>query len=119
MEKELEYAEELIDFIYKSPSPFHAVATIKNMLQNNGFIELCEEDRWEVQKNGKYFVTRNDSALVAFVVGTGVIAKNGFKIIGAHTDSPTFRIKPNPEIVSEGSYLKLNTEVYGGPILNT
>lgn len=119
MEEELEYAEELIDFIYKSPSPFHAVATIKNMLQDNGFIELCEEDRWEVQKNGKYFVTRNDSALVAFVVGTGVIAKNGFKIIGAHTDSPTFRIKPNPEIVSEGSYLKLNTEVYGGPILNT
>lgn len=119
MEKELEYAEELIDFIYKSPSPFHAVATIKNMLQNNGFIELEEEDRWEIQKNGKYFVTRNDSALVAFVVGTGVIAKNGFKIIGAHTDSPTFRIKPNPEIVSEGSYLKLNTEVYGGPILNT
>lgn len=119
MEKELEYAEELIDFIYKSPSPFHAVATIKNMLQDNGFIELSEEDRWEVQKNGKYFVTRNDSALVAFVVGTGVIAKNGFKIIGAHTDSPTFRIKPNPEIVSEGSYLKLNTEVYGGPILNT
>jgi len=119
MEKELEYAEELIDFIYKSPSPFHAVATIKNMLKDNGFIELSEEDRWEVQKNGKYFVTRNDSALVAFVVGTGVIAKNGFKIIGAHTDSPTFRIKPNPEIVSEGSYLKLNTEVYGGPILNT
>lgn len=119
MEKELEYAEELIDFIYKSPSPFHAVDTIRNILRSNGFIELSEADRWEVQKNGKYFVTRNNSALVAFAVGSGVIAKNGFKIIGAHTDSPTFRIKPNPEIVSEGSYLKLNTEVYGGPILNT
>lgn len=119
MERELEYAEELIDFIYKSPTPFHAVYTISDMLRDNGFMELNEEDRWEVQKNGKYFITRNNSALVAFVVGSGVIAKNGFKIIGAHTDSPTFRIKPNPEIVSEGAYLKLNTEVYGGPILNT
>lgn len=119
MEKELEYAEELIDFIYKSPSSFHAVDTIRDILRSSGFIELSEADRWEVQKNGKYFVTRNNSALVAFVVGSGVIAKNGFKVIGAHTDSPTFRIKPDPEIVSEGSYLKLNTEVYGGPILNT
>lgn len=119
MKNELEYAEELIDFIYKSPSPFHAVDSISSVLKDNGFIELNEEDRWEVQKNGRYFVTRNSSALIAFGVGSGVIAKKGFKIIGAHTDSPTFRIKPDPEIISEGSYLKLNTEVYGGPILNT
>ena len=68
---------------------------------------------------GKYFVTKNDSALIAFRVGKGDIAENGFKIIGAHTDSPGFRIKPNPEITVENTYVKLNTEVYGGPILNT
>ena len=119
MTKELEFAEELIDFIYKSPTAFHAVNSVKKVLSNSGFKELKEEEKWELQKGDKYYVTKNDSAVIAFVVGKGKIEEDGFKILGAHTDSPGFRIKPMPEMVSEESYVKLNTEVYGGPILNT
>lgn len=116
---ELKFAEELVDFIDRSPSPFHAVENVKNELLKNGFVELNLKERWNVEKEGKYFTVKNDSALIAFVVGKGDIEKYGFKLIGAHTDSPTFRIKPNPEMVEEGAYLRLNTEVYGGPIINT
>lgn len=119
MTKEIDFAKELIDFIYESPTAFHAVNSVKNILFDCGFNELKEEEKWKLQKGGKYFVTKNDSAVTAFVVGKGKIEKDGFKIIGAHTDSPTFRIKPSPEMVSEYSYVRLNTEVYGGPILNT
>ena len=119
MTKELRFARELIDFLYDSPTAFHAVKNIKKVLKDNGFIELKEEDRWEIQKGSKYFTTKNKSALIAFTVGTGKMEENGFKIIGAHTDSPSFRVKPNSEMTSENTYIKLNTEVYGGPILNT
>jgi aspartyl aminopeptidase len=116
---EIQLAKELIDFLYESPTAFHAVENVKNELTKNGFRELKEEESWKLKKEGKYFVTKNDSALIAFKVGTGRIEEQGFKIIGAHTDSPTFRVKPSPEITSENKYIKLNTEVYGGPILNT
>ncbi|MDF2882104.1 MAG: family aminopeptidase [Clostridiaceae bacterium] len=119
MKIELKNAQELINFIYDSPSAFHAVNSVKKILINNGFKELHEEQHWNLAKGKKYFMSKNQSAITAFIVGNGDIEENGFKIIGAHTDSPTFRIKPNAEIVSEGAYVKLNTEVYGGPILNT
>jgi len=119
MNTEIELAKDLIDFIYESPSSFHAVKNIKKILIKKGFTELNEGERWELQKGEKYFVIRNDSAIIAFNIGNGIIAKKGFKIIGAHTDSPSFRIKPSPEMAVEKSYIKLNTEVYGGPILNT
>jgi aspartyl aminopeptidase len=119
MSKELDFAKGLIDFVYDSPSVFHAIDITKKMLENHGFAELKEEDRWKLQKGGKYFMVKNHSALAAFVVGTGAVQENGFKIIGAHTDSPTFRIKPSAEMTVENHYVKLDTEVYGGPILNT
>ncbi|AYF53572.1 M18 family aminopeptidase [Clostridium botulinum] len=119
MGKKIEFANKLLDFIYESPTAFHAVENVKNILVKNGFKELKECDKWCIKKGEKYYTTKNDSAIVAFVVGEGAIEENGFKIIGAHTDSPSFRIKPNPEMISEESYIKLNTEVYGGPILNT
>ena len=118
MNKEFKFANKLIDFIYESPSAFHAVKNVKEKLIKNNFKELDLREKWNIEKNGKYFVTKNDSALVSFIVGNGDIEKDGFRIIGAHTDSPTFKIKPSPEM-SENGYLKLNTEVYGGPILNT
>ncbi|WP_202708951.1 M18 family aminopeptidase [Sporosalibacterium faouarense] len=118
MSKELEFAEELIDFIYDSPSSFHAVKNTKSILTNKGFNELKLRGKWKIEKGGKYFVTKNDSALIAFVVGNGEIEEEGFKLIAGHTDAPGFSIKPNPEMTENG-YLKLNTEVYGGPILNT
>lgn len=119
MENELKLAEELIDFIYDSPSAFHAAYNVKSILLEKGFMELQEEEAWKLNKGGKYFTTKNDSAIIAFVIGKGNIEEKGFKLIGAHTDSPSFRIKPRPEIISENNYVKLNTEVYGGPILST
>lgn len=119
MNSELEFAQNLIDYIYDSPTAFHAVANVKKDLCKEGFVEIKEEEKWNLEKGGKYFVTKNDSALTAFVVGRGEVEENGFKIIGAHTDSPSFRIKPAPEMVVDNTYVRLNTEVYGGPILNT
>lgn len=117
MEKEL--ALDLVDFLYKSPTEYHSVKTIKERLDSNGFNEIKENEKWNLQKEGKYYVIKNGSALIAFEVGNGDVEEDGFRLIGAHTDSPGFRIKSNPEMVAEGKYLKLNTEVYGGPILYT
>lgn len=119
MNTEQKFAQDLIGFIDESPSAFHAVENVKNMLAKDGFQELCLEDEWKLKKEGKYYVTKNNSAIIGFEIGQGEIEEDGFKLVGAHTDAPTFRIKPNPEITVEGKYLKLNTEVYGGPILNT
>ncbi|MEW9096385.1 MAG: M18 family aminopeptidase [Clostridiaceae bacterium] len=119
MNEELKLAEELIDFSYSSPTAFHAVETVENILQSCGFKELKERDKWDLISGEKYYVKKNGSAIAVFIMGNESVIENGFKIIGAHTDSPTFRIKPNPYMVSEGAYLRLNTEVYGGPILNT
>lgn len=119
MSKELEYARELIDFIYESPTVFHGVETAKGILDANGFVELQEGSRWELHKGGKYYMIKNHSALIAFIMGRGEVQEKGFRIIGAHTDFPTFRIKPAAEMAEDNYYLKLNTETYGGPILNT
>jgi aspartyl aminopeptidase len=116
---EVQFAKELIDFIYESPTAFHAVETVKERLKRSGFSEVRETDKWQLQPGGKYFVTKNQSAIIAFALGNETAVESGFRIITAHTDSPSFRIKPAPEMKSEGKYLKLNTEVYGGPILNT
>lgn len=119
MSEKLEFARELIDFIHKSPSNYHVVKNVEEILLENGFQSLDLRERWNIQKGRKYFTVKNDSSIVAFVAGDGDLEKDGFKLIGSHTDFPNFKIKPNPEIVTEGNYLKLNTEVYGGPILNT
>lgn len=119
MSQELDFAKELIDFLYESPTAFHAVENVKKDLEKSGFTEVKEDEKWNLKKGGKYFTTKNGSALVAFTIGEGEIEEKGFKLVGAHTDSPTFRVKPNCEMVSEGAYLKLNTEVYGGMIRNT
>ena len=118
MKEELKLSHELIDFIYDSPTAFHAVKSVRKILDDCSFSELKEEEKWELKRGGKYYFIKNDSAITAFTVGKGDIENTGFKIIGAHTDSPAFRIKPMPEITADG-YVKLNTEVYGGPILNT
>lgn len=119
MSKKLEFAKDLINFIHKSPSNYHAVENVKGILLENGFQNLDLTERWNVQKGRKYFTIKNNSSIIAFVTGDGCLEKDGFKLIGSHTDFPNFKIKPNPEIVTERRYLKLNTEVYGGPILNT
>jgi len=119
MEANIKYANDLIDFLYESPTAFHAVRNIKAALLRKGFKQLHRGESWNLQKGERYFTTKNASSLVAFTVGTGEIEKEGFRIIAAHTDSPSLKIKPEPEMIGTGNYLKLNVETYGAPILNT
>lgn len=109
-------SRDLIHFIAKSPSAFHAVRGIKAALLYAGFTEIREEDTWQIEKGGKYVVTRNGSALMAFTVPQE--GAEAFHITASHCDSPTFKIKEDPEI-ADGPYLKLNVEGYGGMIMST
>lgn len=119
MKKEQEFAKDLIYFIDGSPSAFHATKNVEDKLIKEGFKKLKLQDKWDLEKEGKYYIVKNSSAIIGFQIGKGEVEEDGFKLIGVHTDAPTFKIKPNPEITVEDKYLKLNTEVYGGPILNT
>lgn len=114
-----ETARELIDFLYKSPTAYHTVESTKEELDNAGYSELKENEVWNIKEGGKYYVIKNLSAIIAFELGKANIEEHGFRLIGAHTDAPGFRVKPNPEIVRENKYVSLNTEIYGGPILHT
>lgn len=109
-------SRDLIHFIAKSPSTFHAVRGIKAALLYAGFTEIREEDTWQIEKGGKYVVTRNGSALMAFTVPQE--GAEAFHITASHCDSPTFKIKEDPEI-ADGPYVKLNVEGYGGMIMST
>jgi aspartyl aminopeptidase len=93
MSKELDFAKELVDFIYDSPTAYHAADSSARILKANGFTELKEEAAWKLKKGGKYYIVKNNSALIAFTMGGGPVQEEGFRIIGAHTDAPTFRIK--------------------------
>lgn len=116
LEKDMLYetSEELLGFIEKSPSGFHAVANMKEMLTVEGFREIEESEEWKLEIGGKYFVTRNDSSMVAFSVPSK--KWKGWHIMASHSDSPSFKIKENPEISVADHYVKLNVERYGGMI---
>lgn len=109
-------SEKLLEFIYKSPTAFHAVSSLKEILDAEGFIGLQENAAWNLREGGKYYVTRNHSALIAFVMPKKI---NGFHIVASHSDSPTFKIKEIPELNVSGKYTKLNVEGYGGMIMST
>jgi len=119
MNKKQKHAQNLIDFIYDSPSPYHVIDNAKKELVKNGFLELELTKKWTIKKGGKYFVSQNNTSLFAFIIGTGKVEESGYKIVAAHSDSPSFKIKPSPEISVADNYLKFNTETYGGPILST
>lgn len=110
--------KDLAAFLDASPVNFWAVNTLARCLEKAGFAELDMRDNWEITPGGRYYVVKNDSAIFAFIAGAGEPG-SPFKIISAHSDSPGFRIKPNCEMLCEGNIVKLNTEVYGGPILYT
>nr|WP_314115147.1 M18 family aminopeptidase [uncultured Leptotrichia sp.] len=112
------FAREVVEFIDESPSSYHVVKNCSDILDENGFERIMPREKWELKKGGKYFFKKSSSTIIAFTVGENFDARKGFKIFGAHTDSPCFRIKPNPEMVTE-NIVRLNTEVYGGPILST
>ena len=115
---EKDNAQNLLHFIDRSPSPWHAVESVQLELEAVGFKHLAEQDPWMLEPGGRYLVIRGDSALIAFIVGQNSISQKGFRIIGAHTDSPGLRVKPRGAF-SDDSHLRLGVEVYGGPILAT
>lgn len=110
-----ETAEKLLEFLKKSPSAFQAADVMKKRFQAEGFTELKEQERWNLEKGGKYFVTRNSSALIAFSVPERDVWK--FHITASHSDSPSFKIKENPEMKAGDAYIKLNVEKYGGMLM--
>lgn len=117
-------AQKLLEFIKKSPSCFHAVKNISEILLQNGFREIKESEKWNLVSGGKYFVSRNASSLIAFSVPENLDSKTsenkknlGFMICASHSDSPSFKIKENPEIESAGCVV-LNVEKYGGMLIN-
>ncbi len=113
-----QYVEQLLAFIDASPSPWHATDTIAQQLQVSGYTELNEQEPWALSPGGRYYVIRGGSSIIAFVPGNQPLAETGFKLIGAHTDSPGLRLKPNAPGVIDG-FLRLGVEIYGGPILAT
>ncbi|MDH3280534.1 MAG: M18 family aminopeptidase [Gammaproteobacteria bacterium] len=106
----------LLDFLRRSPTPFHAVANMACELEKNGFQRLREADRWDLRPGERYYTERNGSSMVAFGL-PGDPVTDGIRMIGAHTDSPCLKIKPEPDITAHG-YLQLGVEVYGGALLN-
>ena len=112
MEKK-DFNEGLLGFLDASMTPFHATKNISMMLQNAGFTKLCEQDRWSLEEGKKYYLTRNDSSVIAF---TYPKSKN-YLLVGAHTDSPNLKLKPN-SVIKEHGVVKFGVEPYGGLLLN-
>ncbi len=116
--KHKSFNEDLLAFILSSPTPFHAVATMTQQLKSAGFSRLNEADAWNLKAGEKYYLTRNDSSIIAFVYGEEPLLASGIRMVGAHTDSPCLKIKPKADIISAG-YQQLGVEVYGSALLNT
>ena len=111
------FCADLLDFIDHSPTPYHAVANMVEILKSNGFAELKEADSWSLLPGQNYFVTRNGSSIIAFRTGSNDAVKCGIRMVGAHTDSPCLKVKPAPEKNNNG-FFQLGVEVYGGALLN-
>lgn len=111
-------ADDLVHFLKGAPTMYHAAATIVSRLLAAGFKELLEQDAWKVETGGRYFVTRNHSAVIAFVVGEKTPSWGGYRLAGAHTDSPGLKLRPETISRSAGC-ARLGVEVYGAPILST
>lgn len=110
---------QLLEWLNESTCNFLAVRTIERELKNSGYVELRQNEKWNIRKGGKYYFKKNSSAIFAFNIGTGNTSEKGFHIISAHSDSPCFKLKPNPEIIGDGGVVSLNVEKYGGGILYT
>ena len=115
IEKEV---QELLSFIDGNPTAYHTTASVRNILLKEGFSELLESRRWQLEPGRSYFVCRNGSSILAFRMGEQ-LENYSFNVAAAHTDSPCFRIKENAEIHMGRKYTKLNTEGYGGMICST
>lgn len=112
------FAKDFIEFIDKSPSSYHATKNCSDILEKNGFVRLEPKEEWKINKGGKYYIKKTSSTIMAFTISENLKEEPSFRITGSHTDSPCLRIKPSPEMTT-GNIIRLNTEVYGGPILST
>ena len=108
----------LLDYIKQATTPHQAVSAGADFLKERGFQELELGTAFDIQKGGRYFITAYSTSLIAFTVGDQVTEQQSFHVAAAHTDHPCLHIKPKAEM-APGKYLKINTEIYGGPILNT
>lgn len=111
-------ALDFLDFIKKSPTAYHATANLAQILEANGFIRLYEHEAFKIALGGKYYITKNDSSIIAFKAPTS-LEDLSFNIAASHTDSPTFKVKPNETITSAVNTLMLSLEPYGGTIYST
>ncbi len=111
--------EKLLDFCYKCPTSFNATKVIQEELLEKGYTELLENEKWTLEKGKKYFVNKLNASIVAFETGTGDVTKEGFSMVLSHIDTPSIKIKPNPVFKGDKQYIKLNSDVYGGPLLAT
>lgn len=109
----------ILDLLSCTPCNFFAVREIASRLEAEGFTRLDLRDAWDLKPGGKYYTTKNDTAIFAFAVGTKPAAEAGFRIISSHSDSPCFKLKPNAEIYSKEGIVSLNVEKYGGVIMST
>lgn len=112
-----DFNQNLLTFLDESPTPFHAVSSMRKQLEKSGFKALDERAVWGALSAGGYYVTRNDSSLIAFILPEDSLAETGFKMVGAHTDSPCLKVKPQPE-KNKHNLFQLGVEVYGGALLN-
>ena len=110
--------QHLLDFIDASPSPWHVIKSVEAQLASFNFKKLDETLSWTLESGGRYYVVRDESSVIIFVLGQKPLVETGFKMIGAHTDSPGLRVKPNAATGVDG-LLRLGVEIYGGPILAT
>jgi aspartyl aminopeptidase len=111
-------AQWLLNFIDNSPSPWHVANSTAKELEKQNFQRLDEREAWKLTVGGRYYVVRDGSSIIGFVIGDGALIQSGFRIIGAHTDSPGLRVKPYAPY-TKGPMVRLGVEVYGGPILAT
>ena len=109
------FNRQLLDYIGRSVTPFHAVWQMQQALDRAGYRQLDEQDHWG-QVQGRYYVIRDGGSIIAFVVNEDVV-ETGIQMAAAHTDSPALKVKPNPVLIQQG-YLQLGVEVYGGVLLN-
>lgn len=108
-------SDELLDFLWKSPTAFHVIANVRQLLTAEGYTELSEQETWKLEEGGRYFTVRNESSIIAFRIPS--FDYQGFMIAASHSDSPSFKIKANPEMKASGVYVRLNVEKYGGMLM--
>lgn len=116
--KKTDGIDQLIQLIEEGTSPYHVTAAVERRFRDAGYEQLKMNRPWNLERGGKYYVVQQEAALAAFSIGEDMTEPDGFRIAAAHTDFPGFRIKQNAEMQKDG-YARLNTEVYGGAILNT